>query len=280
MNYVVGVDGGATKTAGILLDLKGHILAHQTVGPTNYQIVGPTRVTREIFRLVQQLFADAGMAPEELAGLALGLAGAGRPGEPQEVAALVAEYELAGKVVVEHDGMIALVGALAGEPGLIMIAGTGSIVLGSNAAGDRARVGGWGYLLGDEGSGFYIARRALMAVLRAHDGRGRETMLSKVILDGLKLNSPDLIVPRIYRQGMSHTEIADLAPLVFAAAGQGDAVAREILQGAGRELGLRGACSRIGTCCWITSGTAWGRAYGRSSSRRVWRPWEAPPSWL
>jgi N-acetylglucosamine kinase-like BadF-type ATPase len=248
MDYVVGVDGGGTKTAGLLVDLGGQILARGTVGPTNYQIVGSEGIKEEIAKLVQRLFKTARVPQAELAGMALGLAGVGRPGEPEKVAAVVDRLRLSRKVVVDHDAMIALVGALGDEPGLILIAGTGSIALGRNARAQRARAGGWGYLLGDEGSGFFVAREALVAVLKAHDGRGVGTSLTERILEKLRLQSVPEIIPRVYRQGMSHDEMATLAPLVFTAAREGDAVAGEILDRAGRELGLMAAAviARLG----------------------------------
>jgi len=241
MNYVVGVDGGGTKTAGLLVDLEGHVLAQGSVGPTNYQIVGSEGIKREIPQLVLDLFDSARIPEQELASIALGLAGVGRPGDPEGVTALIKGLHLARKVVVEHDAMIALVGALGDQPGLIVIAGTGSIALGRSAQGQTARAGGWGYLLGDEGSGFFVAREALVAVLRAYDGRGRETLLTERILGKMGLQDVEEIVPRVYRQGMSHDEMATLAPLVFDAAREGDPVAMKILDRAGRELGLMAA---------------------------------------
>ncbi len=238
MDYVVAVDGGGTKTAGLLVDGTGRVLAREVVGPTNYQIVGSEGITGEISQLVRRLFASARIAERELASIALGLAGVGRPGETDEVAAVVQGLALARAVVVDHDAMIALVGALGDAPGLIVIAGTGSIALGRNAQGHRARAGGWGYLLGDEGGGFFVAREALVAVLKAHDGRGKETQLRGQILGKLKLGGVEEIIPRVYRQGMSHHEMATLAPLVFEVARQGDPVALEIVQRAGRELGM------------------------------------------
>jgi len=238
MDYVVGVDGGGTKTAGLLVGLDGRIRAQAGVGPTNYQIVGGEGIRREISRLVGDLFKAAGIEPQRLACIALGLAGVGRPGEPETVAEIVRQLDVAREVAVDHDAMIALVGALADRPGLIIIAGTGSIALGRNERGERARVGGWGYLLGDEGGGFFIARAGVAAVMRAYDGREEETLLTEGILTSLQLSDPQEIIPRIYRQGMSHTEIADLAPVVFQAAREGDPVAGRIIRQAGRELGL------------------------------------------
>jgi len=241
MSYVVGVDGGGTKTAGLLVDLKGRVRARTIVGPTNYQIVGAESIRREISRLVGQLFREAGIEPQRLACITLGLAGVGRPGEPETVAREIRRLDLAEEEVVDHDAMIALVGALVDRPGLIIIAGTGSIALGRNENGERARVGGWGYLLGDEGGGFFIARAGLAAVLRAYDGRQEKTQLTERLLDALGLSDPQEIIPRVYRQGMSHTEMAHLAPAVFGAAREGDPAAGRIIGMAGRELGLMAA---------------------------------------
>jgi N-acetylglucosamine kinase-like BadF-type ATPase len=241
MDYVIGVDGGGTKTAGLLVDLEGRVLAQESVGPTNYQMVGDEGIRKEILQLVRLLFDHARIPERELAGIALGLAGVARPGEPESVTTLVEELHLARKVVVDHDAMIALVGALGDEPGLIVIAGTGSIALGRNARGQRARAGGWGYLLGDEGSGLFVAREALVAILKAHDGRGRKTQLTERVLAKLGLKEVEGIIPRVYRQGMSRDEIAALAPLVFQAAREDEPVAREIVNRAGRELGLMAA---------------------------------------
>jgi N-acetylglucosamine kinase-like BadF-type ATPase len=213
-------------------------LAQASAGPTNYQVVGSSGIKGEVPQLVQALFASARIPEEELASIALGFAGVGRPGEPEQVTAIVEDLHLARKVVVDHDAMIALVGALGDQPGLIVIAGTGSIALGRNDQGQRARCGGWGYLLGDEGSGYFVARQALMAVLKAFDGRAGETMLTERLLGELGLQTAEEIIPRVYHQGMSHDEMATLAPLVFDAARKGDAVARGILDLAGRELGL------------------------------------------
>jgi N-acetylglucosamine kinase-like BadF-type ATPase len=243
MDYVVGVDGGGTKTAGLLVDRNGNVRARAAAGPTNYQIVGAEGVRREISRLVGDLFRAAGEEPRRLACIALGLAGVGRPGEPEAVAGEVRRLDLAEKVTVDNDAMIALTGALVGRPGLIIIAGTGSIALGRNEQDERVRVGGWGYLLGDEGGGFYIARAALAAVMRAHDGREEDTLLTGRMLAALGLSDPPEIIPRVYRQGMSHTEMADLAPVVFGAAREGDRVASRIVRQAGRELGMMAAAA-------------------------------------
>lgn len=140
------------------------------------------------------------------------------------------------RVLVRHDAEIALVGATAGEPGIIVIAGTGSAAGGRNREGRYLRCGGWGYILGDEGSAYWLGKKALSAVLRAYDGRGPETELTGAVMEALSIESPDEIVAKVYIEGMSVKEIASLAPLVTSAAERGDAVARGIVEEAARLL--------------------------------------------
>ncbi|MHB9301873.1 BadF/BadG/BcrA/BcrD ATPase family protein [Thermofilum pendens] len=142
------------------------------------------------------------------------------------------------RVYVRHDAEVALVGATLGEPGVIVIAGTGSVAGARNRRGDYARCGGWGYLLGDEGSAYWIAREALRAVLWAFDGRGPPTELTGAVLGALGLSSPEDLVPKVYAEGVGVRELARLAPLVTEAARRGDAVARRIVEEAAYHLAL------------------------------------------
>ncbi|HMF56995.1 MAG TPA: BadF/BadG/BcrA/BcrD ATPase family protein, partial [Pyrinomonadaceae bacterium] len=145
---------------------------------------------------------------------------------------------------VVTDADIALFGATAGEQGLVVIAGTGSICCGMNGRGKKACAGGWGPIAGDEGSGSWIARRALQAVARASDGRGNETELSEAACDYFKASSDDDLAIAIYAPHMTNDRIAGFARFVIEAAEKGDRVARAIVIEAGRELGLA-ACAVI-----------------------------------
>jgi len=136
---------------------------------------------------------------------------------------------------VTNDAEIALIGATAGEPGLVMIAGTGSIAFGRNASGRTARAGGWGYIFGDEGGAFDIVRRALRAALKAEEGWGSPTALRALLLEKTKANNANQLLHSFY-QADARYQVAPLAPLVTAAAESGDQVAQEILAESARLL--------------------------------------------
>lgn len=195
-----------------------------------------------------QTLREAGVSPEDVAVAFLGLAGVGRERDRVQVAQMAAQIGLARGVLVDSDARIALAGAFAGEPGIILIAGTGSICYGINEEGEMARSGGWGYLLGDEGSGYFLGQQALIAALKDFDGRGQKTELRPVLEEKFGVENISLIIPAVYSGKISREAIAGLAPLVFDTADRGDAVAREILQRAGLALaGLtRAVAVRLG----------------------------------
>jgi N-acetylglucosamine kinase-like BadF-type ATPase len=152
------------------------------------------------------------------------------------------------RTLVVNDALVALVAGAGDQPGVVIVAGTGSIAYGRNADGQAARSGGWGYLLGDEGGGFWIGRAALSAVVRQFDGRGPATQLTDLVLAQMKLGSPTELIYEIYERDIYRHTIAALAPLVQRAMDGGDAVAAEILKRAGAELGSVAASviSRLG----------------------------------
>src|SRR5262249_44790254 len=127
--------------------------------------------------------------------------------------------------------------ALGGQPGVVVIAGTGSIALGVNAAGKTARSGGWGPTLSDEGSAYDIARRALRAVVASFDGRSEKKVLNERWVERLGVQTPAELPTVVYSEESESVEIASLADIVTEAAGDGDQVAREILTSAGKDLG-------------------------------------------
>jgi len=141
-------------------------------------------------------------------------------------------------IEVVTDADIALFGATEGEPGLVIISGTGSVCCGLNAQGKHICAGGWGPLAGDEGSGSWIARRALQAMARANDGRGTETVLGDAACTYFNVATTDDLLIAIYAPGMTNDRIAGFGKRVIEAAQSGDGVAREIVRDAGRELGI------------------------------------------
>jgi N-acetylglucosamine kinase-like BadF-type ATPase len=170
----------------------------------------------------------------------VGLAGVKRADIRERMRAAVAELGIK-TVEVVTDAHIALYGATEGKPGLVIIAGTGSICCGVNARGRRACAGGWGPVAGDEGSGSWIARRALQSVARAADGRGRKTSLVEAACDFFNVTAADDLSTAVYAPNMTNTRIAGFGARVVDAAKRRDAVAREIVEEAGRELAAAAA---------------------------------------
>ncbi|MCR4401259.1 MAG: ATPase [Firmicutes bacterium] len=241
MGLIIGIDAGGTKTDCLVGTVHGEVLARAWAGPANFQVSGPAGVKQEVLAAIGRARNLLPAGDEAFDIAFLGIAGVGRPGDLQEVAGVLDGAGLAGRTVVDNDAVIALAGGTLGQPGVVVIAGTGSIAFGMNSRGERARSGGWGYLLGDEGSAYDIGRQALASVVRASDGRGDPTALFEAVLQHLKVASPEDLVELAYRKGLGRTDIAGLAVVVAETARKGDRVARRILRRAGEELGLAAA---------------------------------------
>ena len=236
--FVIGMDGGATKTAAMLSDLNGNVLAEETSGPSNPQVVGFEKVGEVIVGLVEELSDRAGCKTTDVISLVAGLAGAGREADKDQVkAAIAAEAKkrkaVIGRVGIETDGRIALEGAFKGKTGIIIIAGTGSFALAKDHKGATHRAGGWGRILGDEGSGYAIGRDGLNAVTKHLDGRGKPTLLTELIDQRFGLSNHEKIIGAIYR---SNFDVATVAPLVLEAAEAKDVECQRILNKATFEL--------------------------------------------
>ncbi len=231
----LGIDGGGTKTIGLLADQAGHILAKAEAGASNYHAVGEQQTKQVLSDVVSQLIAGANAALESVT-CCLGLAGVASPVDRKVIGRICDEIGLPENRILTHDARIALVGGAEELSGVIIIAGTGSIVYGTDTAGREAEAGGWGHLLGDEGSGYDIARRALQAVSRAADGRGVPTQLSALMLNALEFSHPRNLIPWMHSVGKD--KVAQLAGEVFYAANENDSVAQGILDEAADELAL------------------------------------------
>lgn len=237
---VLGIDGGGTRTTCAVAGAEGPELARGRGGPGNYLAAGREAALANIGAAIREALARAGASAGEVAAACFGLAGAARPEDRQALAGL-AELVPGARWRLTDDAAIALAGATGGVPGCVIIAGTGSIAYGEDAAGRPARAGGWGWLVDDPGSGFDLGRRAVAAVLRAHDGRGPATALTGRILRRWGLTEPPELLGKLYRPPVTRPELAALAEEVVAAAREGDATAREILDAGGRELALMAA---------------------------------------
>lgn len=233
---VVGVDGGGTKTRAVVLD--GHrILGEGAAGPSNPLRVGIGNGATAIREAIDKACAAAMIHRDDVVAVGVGLAGVRRTDIRARMRDVLAEKLGIESIELVSDGDIALYGATDGHPGIVVISGTGSISVGMNRHGKRAYAGGWGPIAGDEGSGSWIARRALQAVARASDERGPRTSLTKIACDFFQVATPDDLSTAIYAPSMTNDRIAAFSKQVIEAAEAGDQVAREILQEAGIELG-------------------------------------------
>jgi N-acetylglucosamine kinase-like BadF-type ATPase len=235
---VVGLDGGGTKTEAILADPSGTILCQKTGGPSNFQILGVEKAATVILDLVQQCSAEANCQAGDIAVVVAGLTGAGREADRNRMLDAVREemkrrdlsFE---RVIIESDARIALEGAFGGAAGIILIGGTGSIAFGKGHDGSIYRVGGWGRILGDEGSGYAIGREGLNAVTRQLDGRIRSTILTTLVGQKFGLTSQEKIIQAVYKEQF---DVASIAPLVIHGASQHDLECERILNKATFEL--------------------------------------------
>ncbi|MGQ0570968.1 MAG: BadF/BadG/BcrA/BcrD ATPase family protein [Armatimonadota bacterium] len=227
---LVGVDAGGTHTRALAVREDGGPVGQSLRGPANPYKVGVARAAREILSAIRQA---ARRNPVTLA--VAGVAGSEYEDLRHPLEARVGS-KLPGVVRIVHDSLIVLEGAFPGHPGIVVIAGTGSVVFGRNAQGDEARAGGWGHLVDDQGSGFAIGRDVLAAVLRAYDGRGSSTVLTPLVLDALNLKHEDEVAAAVRRLGPY--DVAGLARCAFSAAGAGDRIAGEILSRAAEEMSV------------------------------------------
>lgn len=232
--YIIGIDGGGTKTIGILATVKGQHLAQVESGPANYHVVGEMKTQAVLAGIVGELREKAGVPSGSSVRFCLGMAGLGRPADREVLGHICDEIGICQNRILTHDAHIALVGGTEKQEGVIVISGTGAIVYGINADGKEARASGWGYLLGDEGSGYDIAIKGLQAVARAADNRGDQTELTDRVLNRLELNEPSDLIR--WTHAASRDTIAQLAEVVFDTARTTDAIAECIIDTAADEL--------------------------------------------
>lgn len=230
---VVGIDAGGSKTICVVADRSGAIVAEARGGAANLQSAGEL----DIEKTLHDLLSDALSArPGTPAALCLGMAGVDRPGDAGVIRGILARLCRGTRVLIVNDALVALEAGAPARAGIVLIAGTGSIAYGRDASGHAARAGGWGYILGDEGSGFWLGRQAVRAILRATDRRGPETALGAAVMGHFGVSRPQDLVQPIYDGGMRPKVVAALAPLVGDAADAGDPVAARIVDAGADEL--------------------------------------------
>ena len=265
----VGVDGGGTHTVALVGSSTGEILGRGVAGPSNPQAVGfeaaveqieaairaalvgphpqPLSISTEMERgdgtprSAPLSISDEGSPLRRGSGvrqITLGIAGCGRPSDRQRLAAMLSErLGLAPAAVRVVTDVALLLPAANLESGIALVAGTGSSAFGVSPTGRTANAGGWGYLLGDDGSAFEVGRHALRAILRADDGLGPPTQLTAAVKQALGVSQPRDLIRVVYQSPSPRTTIAELAPLVVSVARDGDGIARQIVARAGEILG-------------------------------------------
>jgi glucosamine kinase len=237
MPILIGADVGGSKTA-VGVSEGGPVLG-RAEGPGAAVRPGRALASASIIaEVVRRALAETGRLSGDV--LVVGAAGAGRDPEREELRKALRGESLADKVVVTTDIEIALAGAFAEGSGIVVSAGTGSIAVGRDRNGRRVRVGGYGWQMGDEGSGYAMGRAALGAVSRAHDGRSPRTALSERVLDASRSGDFDALVR--WAAAATPAEIAGLAPHVLDTAAAGDPLAQGILDYAARELSQLAIC--------------------------------------
>ena len=234
MGYIIGIDGGGTKTIGLLANETGDYVAKVQAGPSNYHVVGIEQTHAVLLEINTKLSRHIGNSSLQSIPVCIGMAGLGREDDRIVVGKICDEIGITKERILTHDAHIALVGGVGKNDGVIVISGTGSIVYGIDEHGKEVRAGGWGYLLGDEGSGYDIALKGLQSIARAADKRRQPTLLTDLILKKLELNAPSELIR--WTHAASRDEIAQLSASVFEAANMSDAKAIQIVEDAFAEL--------------------------------------------
>lgn len=231
MALFLGIDGGGTKTECALAD-GAKVVARAQAPTCKLQRVGREQARAALHQAIRRTCAEAGAEAGKIQRVCIGLAGAADPAVAQEARELIAEL-VPGEIEVVGDMVIALEAAFPAAPGLVVVAGTGSIAYGRNPRGETARAGGLGPLVSDEGSGMWIGRQAVAAVLRAHD-TGQSTPLAAAILGAWRIASYDELASLVHAQ--PPPDFAALMPHVLQVASAGGGLARDLLTQAGIEL--------------------------------------------
>ena len=241
---VLGIDAGGTKTVCLLADERGRILSEGRGPGANLHAAGERAVERVLRDVMAMAAGDRAITPD---AICLGLAGVDRDDEVRTVQGIMRGIGHDSRVLIVNDALVALVAGAQDAPGIVIIAGTGSIVYGRNAGGDAARAGGWGHIIGDEGSGYWIGREALASVVRAADGRGPETRLTGEILEHFAIEDVSRLPRIVYDREIPRQSVAATGSIVQRDAEQGDAVATRILERSAEELVLaaRSVASRL-----------------------------------
>ncbi|HUF77953.1 MAG TPA: BadF/BadG/BcrA/BcrD ATPase family protein [Thermoanaerobaculia bacterium] len=231
MRHVIGFDAGGTKTVGLLADEHGTVLRDARAGGGNLTTEGELGVEKVLYQVI-----DALDPPVPVDAVCLGIAGADRPAHRELVREMLARLGFRRRVRVVHDAVVALAAGAPDGVGMVIVAGTGSVAYGSDPLGTTARSGGWGWLLGDEASAFWLGHAAVRQGIRGADGRGPATTLFNRICSQVGARTPRDLADWFYAQDRPRAGVAELAGLVEEAASAGDEAAVLLLDQAADHL--------------------------------------------
>jgi N-acetylglucosamine kinase-like BadF-type ATPase len=237
---ILGIDAGGSKTLAWLArsdeTAESQILGRGAAGPANPQSVGFSMTLENLMAAVTEAFAAAGIPRQTVASAVLAVAGSDREENRRALSVWAEEVSLAARFKVVHDAWPVLAAGTPDGWGIALISGTGSLAFGRSADGCTARAGGWGFLFGDEGSGYALAVAGLRAAAQAADGRAPPTQLLGAILDSFHIERPEALIPTVYPLASNRQRIAELAETVLDVAAAGDATATEIVDEAASQL--------------------------------------------
>ena len=239
-NLILSIDGGGTKTNAVICDLDGHVLGLATAGASNYHSLGIATTKQNIFEAISAALSIAGITDNCCFQLAFfGLAGLDHPQDLPNYKAIIKDLPWPIKYLnIINDARLSLALVNAGGPGVIVVSGTGSIAYGINSLGQEARAGGWGYLLGDEGSGYDLGLKTLRTVTKALDDCLAADRLTSSLLEYLQLDSASELTDYFYKKPKAPSEIASIARLTHQLAQEGDAISQNLCLEASKELAL------------------------------------------
>lgn len=248
MEYVIGIDGGGTKSRLVAAGRQMEVLYETGGGGASLTALPAAEVKENLAELLGRFFAQSGKKPGDCAALCIGASGAGRRRPQERLAEMLGDVLPGVPVRVVTDAQGALTGGIGSGVGLLLLAGTGSICYGKNQRQETWRTGGWGHIMGDEGSGYDMARKVLQAVARQADGRGKPTLLTGLVLDELKLSTVDQLVEELYCEKKEKSAVAGLAFLCDIAYNKGDRTALRI---------MREVAASLAELAVVTAGKLW-----------------------
>jgi len=236
MKYLIGIDGGGSRSTCVISDISGEILYRCSGGPTNILRYDHSEVNISLLKLINEGLEKINAGQPEVSAIVLGTAGAGKKENAESFEKSFTEFLIQNNISmfkVVSDAQIALEGAFSGKPGSILIAGTGSIIFGKNENGEIFRLGGFGNKIGDEGSGYSIGRKGLNLISKEFDNRSGKSKLKDLLIEKFNINSGEKLIDEIYKNDF---DIASVAPLVIDAAENSDPPSVKILDEESDEL--------------------------------------------